>query len=71
MRGKRKGDMTETPLPSRDSFKRIGVTLMDATPILAAYVRDELRTEAEWREGLERVYLANGSPAWREVEADD
>ena len=40
--------MTERVLPSRDSFKRSGVTLMDAKPILAAYVRDELKTEAEW-----------------------
>ena len=40
-------------LPSRDSFKRSGVTLMDAKPILAAYVRGELKTEAEWREAIE------------------
>jgi len=37
-------------LPSRDSFKRAGVTLMDAKPILAVYVRGELLTAAEWRD---------------------
>ena len=42
--------MADRVLPSRDSFKRSGVTLMDAKPILAAYVRDELKTEVEWRE---------------------
>ncbi len=45
--------MADRVLPSRDSFKRSGVTLTDAKPILAAYVREELKTEAEWREAID------------------
>ncbi len=44
---------TMSELPSRESFKRSGVTLTDASPILAAWVREELKTEAEWREGID------------------
>ena len=40
-------------LPSRESFKRSGVTLMDAKPILAAYVRGDLQTDAERREAID------------------
>ncbi len=40
--------MAETPLPSRKSLKRQGVTLDDASPILRDYVRRELMTLEEW-----------------------
>ena len=35
-------------LPSPESFKRSGVTLNDAKPILRAYVLGRLRTLEEW-----------------------
>ena len=60
--------MGERVLPSRDSFKRSGVTLMDAKPILAAYVRGELQTEAEWREAID--YEAANVELAKQVAAD-
>jgi len=45
-------------LPSRESFKRSDVTLMEAKPILAAYVRGELKTDVEWREAIDWDYEA-------------
>ena len=47
--------MADRVLPSRDSFKRRGVrhSLIDAKPILAAYIRGDLKTEAEWCEDID------------------
>ncbi len=63
-------------LPSRESFKRNGVTIMDVKPVLAAFMREELKTEAEWRDSIDwesatRMYAIMDCGVMSEEEIDD
>ena len=55
--------MPETPLPSRQWFRdHAGVMLNDDDDgeeweIVVAYVANELKTEAEWREAIDEWFL--------------